>query len=953
MRLILCTTLFVAIVANTFWVRAEDDIQFNRDIRPLLSSCLRCHGPDEATRESGLRLDIRANALAPADSGESAIVPGKPGSSELLNRISTDDDSLRMPPEEAGKPLSPEAIAKLRKWIEDGASYETHWAWKPPASSPLPAVKNSEWSTNPIDQFVLAQLEQRGLSPNRQADRYTLIRRVTLALTGLPPTQAEVAAFIADDRPAAYERLVDRLLAAPSFGERWARPWLDLARYADSAGYAQDPERKIWRYRDWVIEALNANKPYDEFTIEQLAGDMLAEPREDQLIATAFHRNTMTNSEGGTNDEEFRNAAVVDRVNTTMQVWTGLTMGCAQCHDHKYDPISQRDYFAMFAVFNNSADADRGDESPVLNTFTHSQIEQRRQWEREIADLKKQIEADAKKNQNASPSESPLPTGPLAARFIRVELPGADKFLSLAELQAFAGEKNVAQAGVAKQKSTDYEGAAARAIDGNTNGDYQAGKSVSHTARDESPWWEVDLQSVQQLQKISIWNRTDGVGDRLAGFTVVLLDDKRQPIWATSISAPPAPSVTISLPKQASEASAADKKTLASYQTGNPDQSPAEKRLAALEKQLKSMKGQPTPIMRELPENRRRKTFIQIRGNFQVLGAPVSAAVPEFMPPLPEGSTANRLSVARWLIDDANPLTARVAVNRAWEQIFGRGLVNTSEDFGVQGDLPTHPELLDWLAVDFRTHGWDVKRLMRMIVTSSTCRQDSSAPASLTTVDPDNAWLARGPRFRMSGEMIRDMALDSAGLLSRKLYGESVRPPRPVMGLKAAFGGSTDWKTSAGEDRFRRGLYTKWRRTTPYPSLMTFDAPSREFCTIRRIRTNTPLQALVTLNDPVFVEAAQGFARMIEKHGGETATEKSRWAFERVVARPPNDRELSRVVELWETVRTEYASDPAAAKQLAEDPIGPAPPKTDLADLAAWTIVANVLLNLDEVIAPR
>ena len=730
-------------------IPADELIDFNRDIRPILSNrCFTCHGPDESQRWGGLRLDMRESAIDQADSGERAVVPGVPEHSELIARVTSDDQYLRMPPPDTGPALTQDQVRRLIAWIRQGAVYAGHWSYVKPQRPPLPdpaavladvdpaeSERWKNWPRNEIDHFVLERLARESLLPSPKADRYALIRRVTLDLTGLPPTLEQIEQFVHDDAPDAYERLVDRLLDEPGYGEHWARLWLDLARYADSAGYADDPPRTIWAYRDWVIAALNDNMPFDQFTIEQLAGDLLPEPTEQQLVATAFHRNTMTNNEGGTDDEEFRNTAVVDRVNTTMAVWMGTTIDCAQCHHHKYDPISQEEYFRLFAILNNSEDADRRDESPVLSLTTEH--------------------------------------------------------------------------------------------------------------------------------------------------------------GATSV-----------------------------------------------------------PILRELPEDRRRRTFVQLRGNFLDRGDEVTEGLPSAFHAPPEGEPLNRLTLARWLVDEENPLTARVVANRYWETLFGRGIVVTSEEFGTQGDLPTHPELLDWLATELVRLRWDRKAFLRLLVTSATYRQSSRVTQSLLELDPDNRWLSRGPRFRMSAEMVRDQALFVAGLLSPKMYGPPVNPPQPALGLSAAFGSGIDWKTSAGEDRYRRGLYTMWRRSNPYPSMTAFDAPSREICTIRRDRTNTPLQALVTLNDPVYIEAAQALARRMTT-AGSTPAEQAVHGFRLCVARPPNETELQQLTDLYQRARRAFASDAEAAKKMATEPLGPAPEEVDVIDLAAWTVVANVLMNLDEMLMKR
>ncbi len=930
--------------------RADEPVNFSRDVRPLLSkNCFRCHGPDEGALQAGLRLDQRDRAIAELDSGSFAVVPGKPDDSELIKRISSTDPSVRMPPPDGGRALTAGEIELLKRWIEQGAEYRSHWSFVPPQATAPPQVLLSSWGNNSIDRYILARLVQEGLQGAEEADRYALIRRVSIDLVGLPPTMDEVESFVNDADPQAYDRLVDRLLASPAYGERWAAVWLDLARYADSAGYAQDPPRTIWRYRDWLIRALNENRSFDQFTREQLAGDLLANPSQDQLLATAFHRNTMTNSEGGTDDEEFRTAAVVDRVNTTMQVWMGLTMGCAQCHTHKYDPITQEEYFKVFAIFNNTEDADRQDETPTLEEISPEQAQRRTELEAQAAALEKAL------NDKLAALQVPESAGALATRYVRIELPGKQVVLSLAEVQALSSGKNLAASGAASQVSVAYDGPAQLAIDGNTNGDYFQAKSTSHTAPADDPWWEVDLVTPAMLDQVVVWNRTDnGTGERLRGCRVILLDELRQPLLVQTIAEPPRPTVTLNLPKTHSELTDAQRAERLQYHKEHlPELAANKKQIADLRRQAAAIKGVTTPVMRELPTEKRRKTHIQIRGNFLDRGAEVSAGVPAAFHPLASGQEPNRLALAEWLLDERNPLTARVLANRLWEQLFGIGLVETSEDFGIQGEFPSHPELLDHLAIELRQSGWDMKALLRLIVTSAAYRQSSKESPELRQRDPFNRLLARGPRFRLSAEMVRDQALAIAGLLSRKMYGPPVQPPRPNLGLASAFGGSTDWQTSPGEDKFRRGLYTSWRRTTPYPSMTTFDASSREVCTMRRIRTNTPLQALVTLNDPVYVEAAQALARRIVGEGGSTPRDRAIHAFRLCLARGATEPELQQIARLYELSLGRFKADPMQAVRMATEPLGAAPAGMDVTELAAWTVVSNTLLNLDEVLARR
>jgi mono/diheme cytochrome c family protein len=818
-------------------------VDFNRDIRPILSkNCFACHGPDGAQRATKLRLDRRESAVQKLKSGVTAIVPGAPAQSELIRRVTAADKADRMPPKETGNHLTRAQIAVLTRWIEQGAPYAEHWAFVPPRHWPLPQVKDRSWPRNGLDYFVLDRLERDGLKPAEPADKFILLRRASLDLRGLPPTPQEVDAFARDPSPDAYEKAVDRFLKDPAFGERWARMWLDQARYADSAGYGSDPLRTIWRYRDWVIDAFNRNMPFDQFTIEQLAGDLLPNPTLEQRMATAFHRNTMTNTEGGTDREEFRVAAVKDRVDTTMQVWMGLTMGCAKCHNHKYDPITQTEYYRFFAFFNQTADADRPDETPVIPAPTPTLLEQTQQIERQIATLKGQLQ---------------VTTPALAA---------------------------------AQAK------------------------------------WEADLRPRPERGAFDIRSVLTGLLRATVPPTVLAILD----------------TPTDKRTRQQQDALARYYRSIA------PSLRPIRAEIARLEK---SRPAYPTlPVMVELPANQRRETRLMIKGNFLNLGDKVEPGVLAAFHPLPSGAPRNRLGVARWLVDPNNPLTARVAVNRFWAQLFGTGLVETEEDFGTQGELPSHPELLDWLATEYVRLGWDTKALLRLIVTSATYRQSARVTTELAAKDPRNRRLARGPRFRLEAEMVRDQALALSGLLSQKMHGPSVFPPQPPGLWQAAFNGQRTWATSQGEDRYRRGLYTFWRRTVPYPSMATFDAPSREICAVRRVRTNTPLQAFVTLNDAVYVEAAQALARRIVKEGGATIEERARFGLRLCLARPPQSELVQRVTALFQSEREHYRKHLNEALALATEPLGPLPSGMAADELAAWTVVANVLLNLDGVL---
>jgi mono/diheme cytochrome c family protein len=1123
-------------------------VDFNRHIRPLLSrNCFACHGPDDETRQAGLRLDLRDAATAKLDSGERAIVPGDPDASELVRRISSTDPDLRMPPPKSGHELTPAEIDLVKRWIAEGGAYSAHWSFVKPA----PPIVSADGAPHPIDALVRRELVRHELTPSPEADRATLLRRASLDLRGLPPTPEELDEFLADDSPDAYERLLDQYFASPSYGERWARMWLDLARFADSAGYGSDPLRlNMWRYRDWVIDAFNRNLPYDQFTIEQLAGDLLPDATLDQRIATAFHRNTMTNSEGGTDDEEFRTYAVWDRVDTTLQVWMGLTMGCAKCHNHKYDPITQQEYYRVFAILNQTADRDQPDESPVIEAPDGEYLRKSAAIEAEIAAVRRQIDADtpelraefaawekslAKTDEwtvvlptaisslngtelKLQSDQSLLADGPrpeketyeiqwtlptanitalrletipdaslpgggagradngnfvlsgilasvrpanepartIAGRYVRIERTGAGQFIHLAEVEVFSSGKNVARGGKATQSTTDYGGEAARAIDGNTNGDYYGGNSVTHTAEQDNPWWEVDLGNPLAIERIVVWNRTDnGTGARMTNLKVAVLDAERKTVWDQLIAEPPHPTkelaptnerlwkfagayadysqpefsvelavdpakkpnfgwavgprltephhavfvlaepvtsdspvvMTVRLIHESTQAQGLGRFRLsttgdaaAARRIGIPGDvlqildAPAETRTAeqsqrlmayyrTIAPSLKGLRDQwaaleksrpplPTvPVLQELEGDQRRKTTIFLRGNFLSKGPEVEPGFPSaFHSSANSPASPTRLDLARWLVDPENPLTARVAANRFWAQLFGAGLVTTEEDFGAQGELPSHPELLDWLAVEFQRRAWDMKQFLRTIVTSATYRQSAKASLDAAAKDPRNRWLARGPRFRLEAELVRDQALAVSGLLSRKIGGPSVYPYQPAGLWQAAFNGQRNWTESPGEDKFRRGLYTFWRRTVPYPSMATFDAPSREICAVRRVRTNTPLQAFVTLNDPAYVEISQAFARRVMSEGGSTPEERAAYALKLVLCRVPEASQIAEVVRLYQSEVEHYRSRPQQAVEMATQPLGLLPAGIDPAVAAAWTVVANMLLNLDAVL---
>ncbi|CAN5332064.1 PSD1 and planctomycete cytochrome C domain-containing protein [soil metagenome] len=1010
-----CAACILVIASPMTAASGDKTISFDRDIRPILSNnCYRCHGPDDKERKADLRLDIKDGLFGDLG-GHVAVAPGKPEDSELLRRVVTTEPGEQMPPPKAGKALTPAERELLTRWIKQGAPYNRHWSYVKPVRPALPVVRDTNWPINPIDRFLLARREKEGLKPAPRADRYTLIRRVSLDLTGLPPTWQEVQAFVQDPDPRAYEKLVDRLLQKSTYGEYWAHLWLDLARYADSSGYADDPLRTIWLFRDYVIKSLNANKPFDQFTIEQIAGDLLPNPTEEQLIATAFHRNTLTNNEGGTIDEEFRNVAVVDRVGTTMAVWMGTTMACAQCHNHKYDPITQEEFFRFFAFFNNTQDADRTDESPLLSTYTNDQKTRRQHLQKEIAAARADlvlprnelVSAQARWEEsfphtlqwNALKPNAVTPPSGLKAPLTKDGLiefgVGAKKAQYTIVIPVEAATIGALQL----QFSPTPKPPEAKLNDGNFVIDHVSavlevpGKAPAKESRKlmfqqavadvALPGSVLDGVIKEKNPKATGWIVGGGKDARPQSLTLVPSSSLPVPagsmlILTVSMSSkqvrqyPVHLSVRSTTDTKAAEwgrTPAAIHQALKTPQTKRstdqvqalqnhfrsitPELASQRQKLAELEKQLAEIKPVAVPIMREQVADQRRLTKIQHRGNYVDLGQTVTEGVPVSFAPLPPSSARDRLALARWLVAPENPLTPRVLANRCWEQIFGVGIVATSEDFGIQGDLPIHPELLDWLAVELVDNKWNLKAFLKLLVTSAAYQQSSVMTPELERRDPDNRLLARGPRFRLSAETVRDQALFAAGILSEKMFGPPVNPPQPAIGLRAAFGSEIDWKVSAGEDRHRRGLYTMWRRSNPYPSMAAFDAPNREVCTVRRVRTNTPLQALVTMNDPVYMEAAQALARRTVAQGGATQKDKIRFLFEVCLSREPQAEEIIRISQLHQQTTQRLRSDPKKAEKLAVDPVGPPPPGSDLIDLAAWTIVANVMLNLDETLMKR
>ncbi|WP_425613797.1 PSD1 and planctomycete cytochrome C domain-containing protein [Anatilimnocola sp. NA78] len=1028
------------------WVAAQETpapgkpvlIDYNRQIRPILSDkCYRCHGPDAAERKGGFRLDQRESAIKAAESGEHPIVPGKPESSELLKRIHSDDLDLQMPPASLNKKLTAEEKALLKAWIAAGADFQEHWSFVPPRQPVLPPVKDRSWPANPIDHFILAKLEQAGLAPSAAAGREMLIRRVSLDLIGLPPTLDEVDRFIANRSPDAYEQNVDRLLASPYFGERLAVDWLDASRFADTHGYHIDSGRNMTRWREYVIEAFNQNLPYDRYTVEQLAGDLLPPTGDEatdlrQKIASGFNRNHMINFEGGAVAQEYLTAYIIDRVNTTSTVYLGLTVACSQCHDHKYDPISQKDFYQLYAFFNgvpeNGLDGSKGNAAPLLKTPTTFQqnelarISQRmqaiqqqmsgdlpevdaeqRKWE-EAALVKNEVKwhvvqkPAAKSRGGATIKElddhsllfseanpaaellefnffAPLPK----VTAIRVEAFADDSFkgkgpgrsvngnfvLTNVRIEAAAENDTFAAAPINKA-AADFEQETfpiTKAIDGDAASGWaihpEVGKNHSAIFELKEPIAASEAARV----KLSLAFDSQFAQHQI-GRVRISVTDADEPI----AGAGPPEKVAKLLKQPRDSRSTAEQREVTTYFRNQVSKVlvAARNELEQL-KQLQTQLEQAIPttmVMQELPETR--PTYLLMRGAYDKpdKNEQLTAAVPSFLSPLPAQAPKNRLGLAQWLVDPTHPLMSRVTVNRYWQLLFGTGLVKTADDFGSQGDLPSHPELLDWLATDFvgasspRTTDWDVKHLVRQLVTTSTYRQTSAASAASRTGDHDNRLVSRGPRFRLQAEFIRDQALQASGLLDRRIGGTSVSPYQPA-GLWEELMSRADndkwtaqkYAQSHGVDLYRRTMYTFWKRTCPPASLATFDAPDREVCTVKRSRTNTPLQALVSMNDPTYVEAARLFAERAVKQGGASIDERLAYLFRTVLSRAPSEQEMKVLKNLYGRQLVHFEQHADAARKLLQVGEYPADASLSAPELAAWTMVASTILNTDEALS--
>ncbi len=1071
--------------------KAGGKVDFTRDIRPILSdNCFACHGPDTNKLKADLRLDLKGEAFRKLDSGEFTIVPGKPEQSLLFKLVSLPlDDDDHMPPKKTGKKLTAAQIDLLRRWIAEGAKWAEHWSYVAPQRPAAPEVTHRKWARNDIDRFILARLQQARLKPNAEADPYTLIRRLSLDLTGLPPTLAEVDAFVADKSPDAYERLVERLLASPHFGERLALAWLDQARYADSSGYHFDGFRQMHLWRDWVIRAFNDNMPFDQFTIEQLAGDLLPDATIEQKIATGFHRNVMTTDEGGVDPEEYLAKYQVDRVSTTAQVWLGTTVGCAECHDHKYDPITQREFYQLYAFFNRipekGLDGTRTrNPAPVLKVPTPDQgskliryldlipaaekvVSEREaelpkaqeKWEKVVREQeikepgraglvaefalddspaprsRRGNEADARTNREARL----LTSAATNFSFVPGKLGGAlqlfgkdDGFIDAGQAVRFEYTNAFSYGGWIKlhgkkgavlskmEEGPGYRGFDLLIMDGKVEvhlAHQFPDNAIKVTTKDPLPtnvWTHVFVtwngsNKASGLKiyvdgkgrpldtptdKLSATIATDApllIGSRIKAFPFAgLIDDLR--FYDRALRSEEVADLFahahLLVAKQAAdqrteEQSASLKKFFREHRAS--EFFGAKDRLEKLQKEKKDLLDAIPDTMVMDESEKPRDTFVLVRGDYQRKGDPVSAGTPSCWPPLPKDQPTNRLTLARWIASTNHPLTARVTVNRLWAMLFGTGLVKTSNDFGSQGDRPSHPELLDWLACEFMeptvsverrpelrveritaapvpqlstqaplnsqhktlSTPWDIKHLLRLLVTSATYRQSAAVSVDKLERDPYNRLLSRGPRVRLDAELIRDNALAISGLLNPKIGGPSIKPYQPP-GIWD--GTDQKYEPSKGADLYRRGLYVFWKRAAHYPSFQTFDAPSRETCIVQRPRTSTPLQALVVMNDPAYVEAARALAARALKEGGTKLDEQLSYAFRLALARPPAKYELGALKTAYDRRREEYSRDAKAAESLLSIGESVRPKDLGSAEHAAMTGVANVLLNLNETI---
>jgi len=1050
MKSIMASVCVIALAAASRGDTADGDVvRFSRDIQPILAdNCFKCHGPDASSQKAGLRLDLPEHALARLRGGRVAVVPGDAESSEMMRRIVSRDPAVRMPPPEAAKSLTVDEVELIRQWIESGAEWERHWAFECVRKPDLPRVPDGAWPRNEIDAFVLSRLEREGLSPSPEASRETILRRVALDLTGLPPVLAEIDTFLTDESEDAYERAVDRLLASPRFGERMAVPWLDAARYADSYGYQSDQLSPTWPYRDWVVRAFNSNLPYDQFITWQIAGDLLPGASREQHLATAFNRLHRMTNEGGSIEEEFRNEYACDRVNTFGTVFLGLTVECARCHDHKFDPISARDYYALAAFFNNIDewgmyhDSSRVPTPSLLLPTPHQELR--------MTACEEAVRACNETVRRLPEARDEPFAAWLANAAIQADvwpgLVGCYTFEEIGGNGEIANRANPSNPGSTSAANRLVDGRRGHAIE--FSGDDAA--SFPHVAGGLEPWdsfsvafwihlpeglsngvifhksggtdvgrfgtelslrdgrlffgvirfWPGNAMAVRSNQVVEqgAWHHVavtyDGSGaacgmhlylDGKAAAATVLVDRLTKspgagghgvtfgerfrdaglrggriddlfvfdraiaPIEAAQLC----DGTTLDLAREARDAAA-----MREYYIAAIDPAAAEARAARANAVRALFETRDAMIETMVMEERkeRRSTYVLARGAYDAAKTNenrVDPDTPGALSPFPENAPRHRLGLALWLTARENPLAARVAVNRVWQLFFGHGLVETIEDFGAQGVRPSHPELLDWLAADFMEHGWDIKRLCRQIATSATYRQASVLTENLRERDPENALLGRGPARRLPAEMIRDLALSAAGLLDETMGGPPVSPYQPAELWQEFNSMSPAYQQSVGTALYRRSLYTVWKRTTPMPNMTAFNAPAREVCTVRRAETSTPIQALVLLNDPQFVEAARALGERMLREGGATVEEQIEFAFRLLTGRSPLDQERALLVELTAEQRAHFAAEPGAGARLRSIGESPLDEGLDPIDAAAATVVAQAMLNMDATVWSR
>jgi hypothetical protein len=1019
-RSIYVATFFIGLVL-TRGAMSQDKVDFDRDVRPILSNtCFTCHGPDSNKRQAELRFDVEASVFADRD-GSPILVRGKPDESELIKRILSDDEDLVMPPPDQKQQLSKQDKEILKAWVEQGAPWRGHWSYEPVRRPAEPTVKNKSWPKNSIDFFVLKRLEDEGYSPSEVAAKHTLLRRISLDLTGLPPTIPELDAFLHDDSPKAYEKAVDRLLASPRFGEHFALAWLDAARYADTNGYQQDRTRTLWPWRDWVILALNSNMPFDQFTVEQIAGDHLENPTQEQLVATGFHRNHMLNGEGGRIAEESRVEYVIDRVETTGAVWLGLTIGCGRCHDHKYDPVSQREFYNLYSYFNSidergNVDAG-GNANPVMSVPTKEQTARKAELNAQIGDLQKALVAIQKEKQASWEQTllAEISAGTKKAYWLTLKPESLKsdqgQTLTVEEdgVTVLASGKNPKTDTLHVTLKTDATNITSLRLEAVpyekfTNGGFARSNSgnfvltefrVDAKSKGEAAVSHVKFASAQASFEQGGWpvkNAFDGksntgwavhnpnmriprqamfvfekpiVGGAGTELELELRHDSPHAFhnlshFRVAMTTEPGPKLDGSnglpgefiaaLKIENGKRNAAQKKLIADeFRKQSPEVKSTQKKIDAARKQVTEIDKRivRTMVMRDLAKPR--ETFVLIRGTWDQPDKekPCAPDTPGCLPPLPEGSPTNRLALARWLVDKGNPLTPRVVVNRYWQHFFGQGLVTTTEDFGSQGERPTHPQLLEWLASEFVSSGWNVKHMLKMIVMSSTYQQSSKRTEETIARDARNSMLARGARFRMTSQAIRDQALMLSGLLVEKIGGPPVKSYQPAGIWSDLSLGKISYQRDSGEALYRRSIYTFWRRGSAPTSM--FDVASRQVCKVRVSRTNTPLHSLILFNETGYIEAARNFAERVMKAEKDPAARLA-LAFRMATSRPPTPREAEVLLNLLSRIREDFSADPDAASKYLTAGESKADPNLKSVELAACAAVAHLILNLDEVV---